>query len=223
MFGVRRLVLSSPGMRGPILGVTRPVRLPGFAAPAGTWRTGASVGGMPDEPSGEPAPLDTAKLIKTLTDKERALALGAGVLSMAAFLAVYLPVLHHRAPKGMAPYSTWLAVGLALGLALVVASLSRRRALVAFASFFVGFAFLESPLRIAGLCYLGLSGFLLMRVSKYQRAEAARRGAEAAARRRERRAGQADTRSQERRPPAPSKRYTPPRGAKRRRGPAPAP
>ena len=172
--------------------------------------------------------VDEAGRVKKLDSRERRFSVGACGLAIALPLVVAVPRLHDKVPKNAWPWSWFLVIALAMGLALTAATVIGRRALVGFTAFFVAFFWLQARVSVVGLLFLGLAGWLILRASRISREAAeARRAAgldprararpsrrtrtSEPSRGRRRRGKAGDDEAGSRKAPEASKRYTPPK------------
>ena len=124
----------------------------------------------------------------------------AAILELAIAVVFYLAARHSANIKTRHDAPVYLVAFLVGFVLLSLGTLLRRRALLGFGSFLVGLEILTYASPVLGLVFLGFGFWLILRVMRKQRAE--RESAAPVAPRQT----NATTR-----PPAASKRYTPPR------------
>lgn len=179
-------------------------------------RTGPS--GGPSGGATRASAASTKEIVNGLDARERWMGIAAVVL--AAAMAVEFYFVDHRSKTATVAHSasTVLIVGL-VGAALIAVGVAvKRRALLGFASFLVGLAFLQSLIGVVFVAFGGWLVFRAMRFSKKQRdadGPPARSGGGSAAPGRHRKGAAAP--APRPLPPA-SKRYTPPKRTSAGRG-----
>jgi hypothetical protein len=145
----------------------------------------------------------TGRAIAELDERERRLSIAGIVLGTGLVVSGYLVDRGSHVEKVRAAASTLLIAGIVVLVIMVLGVIFRRRAMVGFASFMVGFALITGG-NIFGVLFLGFGGWLLVRALRRQRGEGKPAGTTASKRKPPPKpAG----------PPKPSKRYTPPRRA----------
>jgi hypothetical protein len=146
----------------------------------------------------------TAKAVNELDERERKWSMAGVVLGTGLVISGYL--IDHRSSveRVRSASSTLLIAGIVVLVIMALGIAFRRRAMVGFASFMVGFALITGG-NIFGVLFLGFGGWLLVRALRRQRSGAKTEGA-------------APTKPKAppkpAGPPKPSKRYTPPRGSR---------
>ncbi len=153
----------------------------------------------------------TAKAVNELDERERKWSMAGVVLATGLVISGYLIDRHSSVERVRAASSTLLIAGIVVLVIMAAGIAFRRRAMVGFASFMVGFALITGG-NIFGVLFLGFGGWLLVRALRRQRGEAKQPASAAVTKKKAppKPAG----------PPKPSKRYTPPRrsrvGSRRR-------
>jgi hypothetical protein len=171
---------------------------------------------------------DTAAkpVINRIDRREQMLGFAGSAVAAVAFLAIWIPQLGSKVPKGQVPPSTSLIIGLVLAASLALATLTKRRALVGFVALFLGFASPWNKYVIFQLAYMALAAWLLVKAfrvsqdaAKARKEQSAsggslgprkapatsRRGASTSAKR-----GRSGSAAGSKRPTEANKRYTPP-------------
>jgi len=105
-------------------------------------------------------------LVQRLEERERHIGFIAAVVLLAFFLALVIPQWHRLVPKNQLGPPELLGVGIGLTLLLLVGTLLRRRATLAFAAFLAGFALLSFGGIILAFPYLFIAGWILIRAWK---------------------------------------------------------
>ncbi len=146
----------------------------------------------------------TAKAVNELDERERRMSMAGIVLGAGLVISGYLVDRHSNLEKVRAASSTLLIAGIVVLVIMVLGVIFRRRAMVGFSSFMVGFALITGG-NVFGVLFLGFGGWLLLRALKRQRSGTK----------------PVSTGTSKPKPPPkpagapkPSKRYTPPRGAR---------
>ncbi len=122
--------------------------------------------------------LSTKRIVERLDDRERRLCFAASGLAVLAGIVIYFVEhenSHFRLRKGELTPETTLVIGFAVGALLLVATLIGRRAPVGFVALFAFLAF--GTQYFAGIPFLVLAVWLLVRSYKYQKEAAATRKA----------------------------------------------
>jgi hypothetical protein len=147
----------------------------------------------------------TAKAVNELDDRERKYSLAGIVLATGLVISGYLIDRHSHVERVRTASSTLLIAGVVVLVVMALGVVFRRRAMVGFASFMVGFALITGG-NIFGVLFLGFGGWLLVRALRRQRSATTKPDSTAPIKRKPppKPAG----------PPKPSKRYTPPRGSR---------
>ena len=120
----------------------------------------------------------TKRIVERLDDRERRLCLAASGLAVLAGVAIYLVEhenSHFRLTKGELTPETTLVIGFVVGALLLGATLVGRRAPVGFVALFAFLAF--GTQYFAGIPFLVLAVWLLVRSYKFQKEAAATRKA----------------------------------------------
>lgn len=146
---------------------------------------------------------DTGRAVAELDERERRLAIAGIVLGAGLVISGYLVDRGSHVEKVRTAASTLLIAGIVVLVIMVLGVIFRRRAMVGFASFMVGFALITGG-NIFGVLFLGFGGWLLVRALKRQRGEAKPAASTTSKRKPSPKPSG---------PPKPSKRYTPPRRA----------
>jgi uncharacterized protein YneF (UPF0154 family) len=168
--------------------------------------------GSPETQASRPAP-GTKEIVNGLDHTELTLAICATVFEIGFTIIGYFLALRHSANldvRRAAP--SVLLAGMVGGAILALGTAFRRRALVGFACFIVGFEMISfsaefGSFQLQGFVYIILGLWLIMRVMRKQKQD----------RQRPKLSKTVDARTVRRRsdgPPQPSKRYTPPRRAR---------
>jgi hypothetical protein len=130
-----------------------------------------------------PAPTPSSKqIVERLDDRERRLSFAASALAVVAGVLIYVVETenkHFRLKKGELTPQTTLIIGLIVGALLLGATLLGRRAPVGFVALFGFLAF--GTQYLAGIPFLVLAVWLLVRSYKFQKEAAATRKASIAA------------------------------------------
>ena len=148
------------------------------------------------------------QVVNGLDEREWRYSLAATVLAIGLVVAGYLTNRHSSVEKVRSASSTLLVAGIIIIAVMVIGVAFRRRAMVGFSNFMVGFELITGG-NVLGVLFLGFGGWLLLRALRRQREEQkARGGAPPVARQRKPVAAPLTG------PPKPSKRYTPPRRSK---------
>lgn len=105
-------------------------------------------------------------LVQRLEERERHIGFISAVVLLAFFLALVIPQWHRHVPKNQLGPPELLGVGIGLTLLLLVGTLLRRRATLAFAAFLAGFALLSFGGIILAFPYLFIAGWILIRAWK---------------------------------------------------------
>ncbi len=105
-------------------------------------------------------------LVQRLEERERHIGFIASVVLLAFFLALVIPQWHRHVPKNQLGPPELLGVGIGLALLLLVGTLLRRRATLAFAAFLAGFALLSFGGIILAFPYLFIAGWILIKAWK---------------------------------------------------------
>ena len=144
---------------------------------------GSAPGSSPADRRGDtgdrpPRPRSSKQIVERLDDRERTLCFAASGLAVLAGILIYLvehenP--HFRLSKGQLTPETTLVIGLAVGVLLLGATLLGRRAPVGFVALFAFLAF--GTQYFAGIPFLVLAVWLLVRSYKFQKEAAATRKA----------------------------------------------
>ena len=133
----------------------------------------------PTSKSTSPSPAQSTKrIVERLDDRERRLCFAASGLAVLAGIVIYVVEhenSHFRLRKGELTPETTLVIGFAVGALLLVATLIGRRAPVGFVALFAFLAF--GTQYFAGIPFLVLAVWLLVRSYKYQKEAAATRKA----------------------------------------------
>lgn len=152
----------------------------------------------------------TAKAVNELDERERKWSLAGIVLGAGLVISGYLIDRHSSVERVRAASSTLFIAGIVVLVIMGLGIAFRRRAMVGFASFMVGFALITGG-NIFGVLFLGFGGWLLVRALRRQRPGAKPEATTATKRKPPPKPSG---------PPKPSKRYTPPRrsrvGSRRR-------
>ncbi len=143
--------------------------------PNGNGRSGLT--GRSTTPPSDPQ--STKQIVERLDDRERMLCFAASALAVVAGIAIYF-VEHenkhfHQVKGQLSPAST-LVLGFVVGALLLGATLLGRRAPVGFVALF-GFLFFSATQFLAGVPFLVLAVWLLVRSYKFQKEAAATRKA----------------------------------------------
>ena len=163
-------------------------------------------GGLADLLSGRPPrsnarPATPREIVNGLDERERRYSAAAVVLGIGLVVAGYLTNRHSHVLKVRSASTTLLIAGVIILVLMIFGVAFRRRALVGFSSFMVGFELITAG-NVLGVAFLGFGGWLLIRALKRQRQDqSSRRSAP------EQKAAPVKAVG----PPKPSKRYTPPR------------
>ena len=123
-------------------------------------------------------PQSTKQIVERLDDRERRLCFTASGLAVVAGIAIYVVEhenSHFRHTKGQLTPETTLVIGFVVGALLLGATLIGRRAPVGFVSLFAFLAF--GTQYFAGIPFLVLAVWLLVRSYKFQKEAAATRKA----------------------------------------------
>lgn len=170
-------------------------------------------------------PAGVAAAVRGITDRERMLGFVAAAVAAALWCVLTIPGLVHppkhlqRGQPDTTQVAIYLAVGLVLAALIFASAIVRRRALLGFAVLFTGASF--GGIVFLALPFWALGGWLLWRAFTIQRAAAAStaaaRGPASAGRAgRSARSARSGAAATERKPPPPSKRYTPPKPVARK-------
>jgi hypothetical protein len=152
-------------------------------------------------------PRSTKEVVNGLDRRERTYGAVLMVLDLALTIGLFLSWRHDKNVKLLHAAPDVLIVGL-IGVACIALGVGlARRALLGFASFIVGMAFISFGL-IEGMVYLFFGGWLITRVMRKQRQDSPRARAARPA------AGRTTKKAPAPRTPVASKRYTPPRRTK---------
>lgn len=135
---------------------------------------------MSEEPNDDRPDSSAKPQINRIDGREQLLGFAGAAVAAVAFLAIWVPQLGARVPKGQIPPATSLTLGLVMAAALALATLTKRRALVGFVALFLGFASPWNKYVIFQLAYLALAAWLLVRAFRVSQ-EAAKARKEAAA------------------------------------------
>ena len=152
------------------------------------------------------------EIVNGLDERERRFSAAGVVLAIGLVIAGYLTDRHSSVLKVRTAATTLLVAGAIIIVIMIFGVIFRRRALVGFSNFMVGFELITAG-NILGVAFLGFGGWLLVRALKRQRQDQATRrpppGSKASKTASPTPSG----------PPKASKRYTPPRrpGAAARR------
>ncbi len=146
----------------------------------------------------------TSKAVNELDERERKWSMAGVVLGTGLVISGYLIDRHSTVERVRAASSTLLIAGIVVLVIMAAGIAFRRRAMVGFASFMVGFALITGG-NIFGVLFLGFGGWLLVRALRRQRGEPKQPSAGVTKKKAPPKpAG----------PPKPSKRYTPPRSSR---------
>jgi hypothetical protein len=146
----------------------------------------------------------TAKAVNELDDRERKYSLAGIVLGTGLVISGYLIDRHSHVERVRTASSTLLIAGVVVLVVMALGVVFRRRAMVGFASFMVGFALITGG-NIFGVLFLLFGGWLLVRALRRQKSTTKPDSTTPAKRKPPPKpAG----------PPKASKRYTPPRGSR---------
>ena len=167
------------------------------------------LGGLSDLLSGRGArsgasssgPATAREIVNGLDERERRLSAAGVVLAIGLVVAGYLTNRHSPVLKVRTASSTLLIAGVIIIVIMIFGVIFRRRALVGFSSFMVGFELITAG-NVLGVAFLGFGGWLLVRALRRQRQDQATRRPMP-----DRKAAPSVPTG----PPKASKRYTPPR------------
>ncbi|MGB9112362.1 MAG: hypothetical protein WCF24_06520 [Acidimicrobiales bacterium] len=154
----------------------------------------------------------TAQAVNELDERERKWSLAGVVLGAGLVISGYLIDRHSAVERVRTASGTLLIAGIVVLVIMALGIVFRRRAMVGFASFMVGFALITGG-NVFGVLFLGFGGWLLVRALRRQRERSGPKPESATATKSKPPPKPAG-------PPKPSKRYTPPRrsrvGSRRR-------
>ncbi|MGH8987039.1 MAG: hypothetical protein ACRDXC_00380 [Acidimicrobiales bacterium] len=194
---------NSPGFPGPPESSKPAAALSALVRRSAFGRRLADLWNPPDLP----AP-GSKQRIERIDQRERLFGAALSVLQFVLAIVSYLEFKHSHLAKDRSLAGTVLVAELIGALILVAGTLSRRRALLGFASLLVGLELLSFG-SISAVLFLFFGGWLIFRVQKAQRQQqkermAARQAERAGSRSTRRSSGTSAT-------PVATKRYTPPR------------
>ena len=139
-----------------------------------------------------------------LDERERKFSLAGVVLATGLVVSGYLIDRHSSVERVRTASGTLLIAGIVVLVIMALGIVFRRRAMVGFASFMVGFALITGG-NVFGVLFLGFGGWLLVRALRNQRSAKTSDSAPAA---------KPKPPPKPSGPPKPSKRYTPPRSSR---------
>jgi hypothetical protein len=171
-------------------------------APTRLQRIGKALTGPRPRPSA--AGDATAKAVNELDERERKWSMAGVVLGTGLVISGYLIDRHSSVERVRQASNTLLIAGIVVLVIMALGIVFRRRAMVGFASFMVGFALITGG-NVFGVLFLGYGGWLLVRALRRQRTQTKPESTPST----KRKAPPKPTG-----PPKPSKRYTPPRSSR---------
>ncbi len=146
----------------------------------------------------------TGRAVSELDERERKFSLAGVVLATGLVVSGYLIDRHSSVERVRTASGTLLIAGIVVLVIMALGIVFRRRAMVGFASFMVGFALITGG-NVFGVLFLGFGGWLLVRALRNQRSAKTSDSAPAA---------KPKPPPKPSGPPKPSKRYTPPRSSR---------
>jgi len=160
--------------------------------------------------------------VNTLDPFERRIGIAATIFELALTIVVVVPYLVHNHARSASDLKTMSAVhvflleGIVLFFFLLLGTIVKRRALLGFASLFVGAWLVQiKALSILGIAYVGFGMWLVIKGLKFAKGQGRTAASRPAAQPRPRRSRSNDSSLSSRSAPKPNKRYTPPKPPRR--------
>jgi hypothetical protein len=194
-----------------------------FLRPGNSSR--ASAAGRNSGRAGSSAPTGSDEVrvaVNTLDPFERRIGIMATIFELALTIVVVVPYLVHNHTRSASDLKTMSAVhvflleGIILFLFLLLGTIVKRRALLGFASLFVGAWLVQiKALSILGIAYVAFGMWLVIKGLKFAKGQGRTAARRPAAQPKPRRSRSNDSSLSSRSAPKPNKRYTPPKPPRR--------